>query len=66
MEVAVRRREEWQELKDEHVYLDIFPLCFVVQHVCDVPGEDLLSPRTSVDAHHRDANRPRRVAYRHL
>lgn len=46
--------------------LDVFPLCFVVQDVSYVFGEDLFSAGTSVDTHHGDADGPRGVSDRHL
>eukprot|EP00011_Vannellida_sp_DIVA3-517-6-12_P013615 CAMPEP_0114613470 /NCGR_PEP_ID=MMETSP0168-20121206/5148_1 /TAXON_ID=95228 ORGANISM="Vannella sp., Strain DIVA3 517/6/12" /NCGR_SAMPLE_ID=MMETSP0168 /ASSEMBLY_ACC=CAM_ASM_000044 /LENGTH=567 /DNA_ID=CAMNT_0001824475 /DNA_START=195 /DNA_END=1900 /DNA_ORIENTATION=+ len=46
--------------------LDVLALRLVVQHVSDLVAGDLLSGRPLVNAHHRDADGPCRVAHGHL
>ena len=46
-------------------HLDVFPLCFIIQHVCNLLGEDLLSASPGMDTHHGHTDGPGGVADSH-
>jgi len=48
------------------VYLDIFPLCFIIEHMGHVSGWDLFSSCSSVYTHHSYTNRPGSISYSHF
>ena len=48
------------------LYLDVFPLRFIVKNMSYISSEDLLSSGTRVDTNHSNSYRPWCITYRHL